>query len=298
MNVLVTGASGLVGNFIISKLIEIREVTLFAQSRNSSDFINSSLNINFLEIDLTSEKANEEILTILPHVIIHCAAQIPTDLFGDEYCSDLNRKIDKNIYLIAQRCNSKVIFLSSTAIYEKSIMPWSESQPVSPISSYAKQKLSSEITFSQLQIPCVSLRITSPYGGLQNAKRNVLYKFMHTAMLNEPLRVYGSGKRNQNFIFAGDIADVIKIILIKYLEGFDISGIFNIACDSTISMRDLAKLIVRIVGGGEVVSIDGFNEEDQIMPKVDISKANDLLNWNPNTKIEDGIHHLITMLKS
>jgi nucleoside-diphosphate-sugar epimerase len=296
VKVLVTGASGLVGQFAVDRLMELKKITVIAQCRNYSSLRATSAKIKVLELDLINDDASQKILSFSPDIIVHCAAQIPTSTVGDEECAQINRKIDENIFYAAQRCASKVVFLSSTAVYENCLVPWSESQSVSPQARYAKQKRLSEIRFSELAVPSISLRITSPYGGCQNAERNVLYKFIHAAISNQVLPVYGLGLRRQNFVFAGDVADLIAYIVSEIKNGLNVSGIFNVAGDSAISMRDLATRIVQLSGKGEVVYVKGTVEDEQFDPHVDMTKTREILKWMPSTRLVDGVQNLITAL--
>ena len=296
INVIVTGANGLVGKFVANKLSQLDKIHVVAQYRNHLTVDNSISNIYFEEIDLASEHAITKLSSFSPKIIVHCAAQIPTDLIGNEECAHANRKIDNNIFIVAAKFQSKVIFISSAAIYENSASPWSESISVSPSTNYAKEKLISELSFSKLPVLSTSLRITSPYGGIQKPDRNVLYKFIHAAISDQSLSIYGTGARCQNFIYAGDIADAIKMIVSSFLGGYNISGIFNIAGDSSISMIDLAKLIIKVSGKGDIMVLENSHDEVFKNPRIDLSKAKEIIGWMPATEIDVGIGELINII--
>jgi nucleoside-diphosphate-sugar epimerase len=250
-----------------------------------------------MEFDLLNVNVVQEMTAVAPAVIVHCAAQIPIGAISDQDAAQINRKIDQNILNVAQRSGAKVVFISSSAIYEDVVLPWEESLPVSPRSMYAKEKLSSESYFSGLTKPGISLRITSPYGGFENAGRNVLYKFVHAAISNQQLPLYGSGKRCQNFIFAGDIADAVALVILEIKKCSSIAGIFNIASDSSINMMDLATIIVQLVGKGEIVYSSSVDADDHFKSEIDIGKARQMLGWAPSTKLMNGIQSLIDTME-
>ena len=297
MNVIVTGATGLVGRFVVEKLVELGSFTVIAQSRNLSDLRLLSLNISYMEFDLLNVNVVQEMTAVAPALIVHCAAQIPIGAINDQNAAQINRKIDQNILNVAQRSGAKVVFISSSAVYEDVTLPWKESLRVSPRSMYAKEKLFSESYFSELTNPGISLRITSPYGGFENAARNVMYKFVHAAIANQQLTLYGSGMRCQNFIFAGDIADALVLVILKIKKCSRIAGIFNIASDSSITMLDLATSIVQLVGKGEIVYSSSVDADEHFKSEIDIDKARQMLGWAPSTNLMNGIQSLIDTIE-
>ena len=297
MNVIVTGAAGLVGQFVVAKLVELGSPKVIAQSRSFSGLRSRSTEINLVELDLLGGNAVQELVSFAPDVIVHCAAQIPMGTISFQDSAQINQKIDENILNVAQRCGSKVVFISSAGVYEDAALPWRESQPVFPRTAYAREKLSSEELLSGLAVPGVSLRITSPYGGLQNSSRNVLYKFLYGAISNQPLSVYGSGARCQNFVFAGDIADAVALVIVELESSIDISGVFNIAGDNSTSMKDLATVIVELVGKGEIVYSGKVDTDEHFKSEIDITKAQEILGWVPKTKLKNGIQSLVNLIE-
>jgi nucleoside-diphosphate-sugar epimerase len=298
MRILVTGASGLVGRHILSRLSAEKTIFLIAQSQ-SRPLINwHGQNISLTQLGLDSKDAEDILVAAAPNIIVHCAAKIPTPAASAEQAAEVNGRIDAVVSNVANRCGAQVIFISSVIVYEGIDCPWVEDDVVNPFNSYARQKYESEVLFSRLGIAAASLRISSPYGGRQNAQRNVLYKFIHAALGGEKLKIYGEGSRRQDFIYAPDIAEAVWSIVSARLAGKEVGGIFNIASGSPVSMRELAELIIDIVGSGVVASSGEEDPQEGFDPRIDICKAREVFGWKPNTTLASGIRNIVASLRS
>jgi dTDP-4-dehydrorhamnose reductase len=60
-----------------------------------------------------------------PELIVHCAASIPTASLSAESAAKVNKKIDTLIYKVAEQSGADIIFISSIALYENTLSPWS-----------------------------------------------------------------------------------------------------------------------------------------------------------------------------
>lgn len=298
MIVLVTGANGLVGRHIVDKLSKEKAVVVIAQFQSDPLPSWCNNNISLLKTSFCNKNSSSLFDKVVPDVIVHCAAKIPTSAISSEDAANINRVIDSAIYNVALRHNTPVIFISSVIVYETSSAPYQEDTVLHPISPYALQKYESEFIFSALNKSSVSFRISSPYGGYQEPSRNVLYKFAHSALNGENLRVYGTGNRCQDFIYAADIADAVWDVIATWISGVELGGIYNIASASPISMKDLAIMIADIVGQGVVVISGEVDADEYNNPQIDIKKAYEEFSWQPSTSLAIGIRNVIGALRS
>jgi nucleoside-diphosphate-sugar epimerase len=123
-----------------------------------------------------------------------------------------------------------------------------------------------------------------------------LYKFIHAAIRGEPLIVMGSGNRCQDFICGTDIAEAVWKVISIVISGEKLKGIFNIANGSSISMKELAMLIVEVVGGGTVIQSETEEVSEIIDFRVDIEKAKASLGWQPKITVRNGVAALVKSL--
>lgn len=297
MIVLVTGANGLVGRHIVDKL-STEGVSIVAQFQNTPLHSWYNEGIHLLKADLSNKNSSSLFSKISPDIIVHCAAKIPASAMDSIDAANINKEIDSEIYNFAFQRNIPVVFISSVIVYEASSEPYQENKILHPTSPYAIQKYQSESIFSSLSKPSVSFRISSPYGGYQKPSRNVLYKFIHNALKGEDLMVYGTGNRCQDFICATDISNAVWDVLKAWALGVELSGIYNVAYGTPISMSELAVLITEIVGRGNVIYSNGVETDKHDNIKIDISRAYDILGWQPSVGLATGIRKVIDSLRN
>lgn len=293
-NVLITGASGLVGQHITQRLSSDKNISVIAQARSYTLKLDNG---SCIQLGLEEPGAEDILVGLRPDAIIHCAALIPTATISANVAAEVNRGIDRVVCGVADRCGAPIVFVSSVSVYENAKLPWKEIAEVHPDNSYAKQKKATEMCIAALNCHNTSMRISSPYGGKQSAERNVLYKFIHAAIQGLPLEIYGTGVRQQDFIYADDVADAVFSIIANNLTGKNVGGIYNIASGSAVSMRELAELIIHIAGCGEIIHTTDINEQEGFPPRIDISKAKTILEWQPHTSLALGLEQTIASIR-
>lgn len=294
--VLVTGASGLVGQHVINLLGRFDRFSVVAQTRREIPS-HGIKTVPVMRLGLDDPGADDLLAIQRPNIIVHCAAQIPTSTIPANAAAATNRKIDEVVCSAADRCGAQIIFISSASVYENNSGPYEENAETTPTNLYAKQKKESEMRFARLGQDNTSLRVSSPYGGKQSANRNVLYKFIHAAIQGNTLEIYGTGARQQDFVYAADIADAVYAVIVASQSERDVGGIYNIASGRAIPMRELAELIINIVGRGEIIYSKRNDDQENFAPKIDIQKAKDRLAWVPCTSLALGIKQTIASIR-
>ena len=294
--VLVTGASGLIGQHVIKRLGMVDNFSVVAQTRREIT-IHGMEAVAVMQLEWDATGAENLLVNQRPDVIVHCAAQIPTVTISAGAAAAINREIDTVVCSVADRCGAQIVFISSVSVYQNNSCPWKENAEIHPTNPYARQKQKTETRIAALNQHNTSLRISSPYGGKQGANRNVLYKFIHAAIQGKTLEIYGAGVRQQDFIYAADIAEAVYAVIAANLAGRTAGGIYNIASGSPISMKELAELIIHTVGRGKIIHTAAIDTQEGFTPRIDIHKARDILNWKPRTSLALGIKQTIASIK-
>jgi nucleoside-diphosphate-sugar epimerase len=283
--ILVTGASGLIG-YEVCRLFDY-ESAEYGYITNSNRV---GLGGQHFQIDLRSQKQLRRIAKAFTGgVIIHCAAVIPKGLGECEsQVFQQNQTIDNNIVELALQNRSRIIYLSSTSVYGRLVkVPMYESMdcPTTELSPYSSGKLLSEALVSSAGRHNIILRVNAPYG-VRQRNRTVLKMFIENALENVDLSFHGSGERSQDFTHSIDVARLI----IKCIES-SAAGVFNVSFGQPISMRELAKLVKRIVPGcrSQVVASGVADPQEEFRALFDSSKARTQLDWCPQISIADGI---------
>jgi UDP-glucose 4-epimerase len=128
----------------------------------------------------------------------------------------------------------------------------------------------------------------------------VVPRFVHQALRNEPLTIYGDGNQTRCFCAVTEVVDGI-IALSEHPEAF--GKVFNLGSTEEVSIRHLADLVVTITGSSspvEFVSYDiayeeGFEDMQRRVPA--ISRANELVGFAPSLGLDDIIRSVIDDLQ-
>jgi UDP-glucose 4-epimerase len=294
-NVLVTGANGLLGQEVCNVLHE-NNMNVIGLSRRKITTTVSWHSIS--NIDLATHVVTDILKEHKIDIIVHCAAQIPTAQVSMEECVLMNDLIDKNLLqsILDYNKNCKLIFISSCSVYgavfEKTI---SEDSILNPANIYSEQKLFSEKLFVENLSYTSVFRINAPYSKYAT-HRNVLRIFLDKALHGEPVILNGEGGRRQDFIHASDVGRAI----VKLIELEKWNNLYNVACGSSISMKELAKLILKISNRSSddiLLSGEPDAQENQTA-HFDISKAKNELLWQPSITLEQGLTEWMNKLRN
>jgi nucleoside-diphosphate-sugar epimerase len=286
MQVLVTGAAGLVGGSVCRRLVaDGHDVTAIWHRVEPG----SRAEIRSIRADLR----NVEAVGRLPHAeaVVHCAAVLPASFEDSTGQADVNRAIDVNVFEWGRRCGAAVVYASGTSLYDHRphpARPFRENDPVYANGPYLEEKWWAEQYGAELasrgQIAFTVLRLSAPYGPRQRAA-TVVWRFIDRALAGGPLEYWGDGSRRQDFTYADDAGAAFCDALTGP------GGTFNIASGSAVSMRELAAVVADVVGLDPDAVRPAMRPDPQAGSPADydIDAAREKLGWTPTVSIRDGI---------
>ena len=248
-----------------------------------------------------------------PEIVIMAAAKVGGILANNTYRADFiydNLMIEANVINAAYKNNvEKLIFLGSSCIYPKMApQPLKEESILSGYlevtnEPYAIAKIAGiklcENFYRQYGCNFYSVMPTNLYGPHDNFNletSHVLPAFIrkfHEAKVNnhESVTIWGSGKPMREFLYVEDLADAI-LFLTENIDAYDlyekdISHI-NIGSGKDITIDDLAKLIVEIVGFEGKIIHDETKPDGTPRKLMDVSRINQL-GWKYKTELREGL---------
>ena len=285
--VIVTGASGFIGSATARALCrkDCHVIGIHFPHTPVRDIPGSES----LIADLSAPRTWEQLCTYQPEAVLHLAAAVPTSFEREStmLAATTNRIIDRQAISFCEKAGARLVNASSTSVLR--IDGDYKDNP------YALQKAETEdlIDRAHLKSKC-SLRINSPYGPGQ-VLRTVLKLFVEAAINNEPLYYFGTGSRTQDFIH---VEDVTSAIIAAYET--HATGIFNVATGISVSMKDLARLVVSLVPGctSQVLSAGKDDPDENYRAEYDISATTKYLNWRPVYSLQEGITDMIKHLRT
>jgi UDP-glucose 4-epimerase len=191
---------------------------------------------------------------------------------------------------------SKIIYSSSAAVYGNAdVFPINEMQPIRPISQYAASKYSGELYlaayYSLYGIDEISLRYFNVYGPYQrpeNAYSGVISKFFYDARSNAQIQIFGDGKQTRDFVYVKDVARANLLAAKSKATNTAI----NVGSGVETSINDLAEKIKEILPSDARIVHVTPRVGDGRRSLADISLAKKLINYEPETKLADGLEKL------
>jgi UDP-glucose 4-epimerase len=298
MRFVVTGGAGFIGSHIVKLLIQKKyDVTVIdnLHTGNKKNLQSVIDKIDFYEIDI---REYEKISKIIQKTdgIFHQAAltSVPESFEIPEEYHDVNVKGTENIFNIAKKQNLKVVYASSSSVYgDVTKVPINENSQRNPINPYGKTKLDDEILaeiFSSNGTQIIGLRYFNVYGiGQTGSYAGVITKFMQNLSQNESPIIFGDGSQVRDFIHVLDIANANLAIMNSSIA----SGFFNVGTGKTISIKELAHLMIKIYGLQLTPiyknSLSGDIEKSQANPQ----KLQKLIDWKYDIQIHDGLTNII-----
>lgn len=278
MKLVITGAGGIVGR-AVADLAGNTDWSVVSVLRPGGDPVRHPA----ISVDL----AHERLLQKVPaaDAVVHLAAALSHNrLYRDDEASGrITRMIDENIREYAKETGAYVVYASTCSLYDSESDEWkAEHIGVRPASSYQSAKYETERALLAPGNACV-FRLSAPYGpGLFLS--TVLARFLDKARRRETVEVWGSGSREQDFIHTRDVAKFVVAALNRRAL-----GVYNVAAGRPTTMAALAKVIVAVIGKGNVVFTGQADPGEGHFARYSIAKAQAELGWTPSVALADGI---------
>jgi len=315
MKILVTGAAGFIGSHLCDALI--REHEVFGLD-NFCDFYDPKIkwdnikellkkdNFRIFESDIRDVSCLDQMFSKNRFdMVIHLAAMagVRPSIENPRLYTEVNVNGTVNLLEECRKNNIKnFIFASSSSVYgNNKKVPFSEDDPVDlPISPYASTKKAGELichSFHHLyDISLLCLRFFTVYGPRQRPDL-AIHKFARLMLDGEPIPVFGDGSTQRDYTYIDDIIDgVLKSI--EFVQTGNHYEIFNLGESQTI---ELSKMIFTLENA---LNLKAKKKQFSLQPGdvnitfADISKSKKILDYNPQTKFEDGIAEFIKWINS
>jgi len=211
-----------------------------------------------------------------------------------------------NMLGLAKRLKAKILQASTSEVYgDPSVHPqtedyWGHVNPIGPRSCYDEGKRCAETLFfdyhRQLRVSIKVPRIFNTYGPRMHvADGRVVSNFIVQALRGEPITLYGDGQQTRSFCYVDDLIDG----LVRMMDSADdVTGPINLGNPTEFSMVELAERVIAGTGSKSQLTYAPLPEDDPRQRRPDISRAKDVLGWQPNVPLEAGLERTIAYFKT
>lgn len=208
--------------------------------------------------------------------------------------------VDNLLHLASQ--NGARFFQASTSeVYGDPLMhPQTEAyhgnvNPIGPRACYDEGKRIGEtLCFDyhrQHDVDIKVARIFNTYGPRMNPDDGrVVSNFIVQALQNKPITIYGEGRQTRSFCYVDDLTDGILLLM---ESPRDVLGPINLGNPEEFAILELANIVIEMTGSRSKIEYHDMPADDPQQRQPDISKAKDILGWQPGITLRDGLNRTI-----
>lgn len=299
-NIMITGSSGTIGTYLCEQLLAegYHVVGIDWKPNKWNKVVHAHTQI----LDLRRRGALEQVKGQFD-LIVHLAANARVyELVKEPSMARDNFEMLFNVLEFARRNNIlRFIFASSREVYgnsNKFVHTEEEAFVKNCESPYTASKVGGEALVHSYQqcygIDSIIIRFSNVYG-MYDCSDRVVPLFIKRALAGQPLTVFGREKL-LDFTHVSDAVDGIMRCIIRF-ENVK-NNTFNIATGKGTSILEIAQLINRFLGADKEIVLDEVRTGEVVRYIADISKARQLLDFNPKVTIVEGIRRSIEWYES
>jgi len=300
MRVLVTGATGFIGSYLVEKLIGNRHEVLILKRSTSNIWRIKSIFKDLISYDIDKVTLKSIFDREKIDVIIHLA----TNYKKFHKSEDVENMIDTNIkfptiLLELARTNNVKYFINTGTFFEYDFVESSlkENSPKTPFDLYASTKLAFEELLKfyavNYNLKAITLKLFAPYGGKDHKDKLIPYIILNALKDNEILLSHA--EQRWDFTYVKDVVDAF-VKAMDYVQKMNIPyDAFNIGRGEVHSIKEVVETVETILGKKIKVRYGAipYSDKEIFYARSDPSKSFNKLQWLPRYDLYNGLKETI-----
>ena len=307
MRILVTGGAGFLGSHLCDRLLKdghevVAIDNLFTGRKLNIAHLMGHANFEFVRHDVIDPFKYEvdQIYNLAcpaspPHYQYNPIKTIKTSVMGAINCLGL-----------AKRTKARVFQASTSEVYgDPQIHPqpesyWGHVNPIGKRSCYDEGKRCAETLFfdyhRENKVDIRVIRIFNTYGPrMHEADGRVVSNFIVQALRGQDITIYGDGAQTRSFCYVDDLIEGF----VRFMAQTQTVGPMNCGNPGEFTMRELAELTLKLVGGKSKIVHQPLPADDPKQRRPDITLAKKILgDWGPKVGLEEGLGRTIAYFKT
>ncbi len=303
---LITGGAGFIGShlcdFLISKGYSVICIDnlITGNISNISHLLKNS-NFRFIEHDVTLDIRIEDKIDYCLHF---ASPASPVDYLKLPIQTLKVGALGTHKTLgIAKAKGSRYLLASTSEVYGDPLVNpqpetyWGNVNPIGPRGVYDEAKRFAEaIVMAYHRVHNIDtriIRIFNTYG--ERMRKNdgrAIPNFIDQALKGEPLTIYGDGSQTRSFCYVSDLIEGIYALM-----GSNTHEPVNIGNPSEMTILELAKKIIEMAHSKSKLTSKSLPADDPKVRRPDITRAKEILNWQPRVSLEEGLRKTIDYFK-
>lgn len=301
MRVLVTGGAGFIGSHLCDFLLARGHEVLCMDNLLTGSVENiahiRSDRFTFIKLDVTNYIY---VVGPLDYVLHFASPASPIDYLEHPIKTLKVGALGTHKALgLAKEKGAKFLLASTSEIYGDPLVHpqredyWGNVNPVGPRGVYDEAKRFAEaLTMAYHRshgLDTRIVRIFNTYGSrMRGRDGRAIPTFIAQALTGEPITVYGDGSQTRSFCYVDDLIDGIWRLMQA-----GTSDPLNLGNPEEMSLLELAKRILRLTGSSSTMVFAPLPQDDPKQRRPDITRARQLLGWDPRVELEEGLRRTI-----
>jgi UDP-glucuronate decarboxylase len=303
---LVTGAAGFLGSHLCERLVEQGHEVLAVDNYFTGRRANVSHLLNRPNFELMRHDVTMPLFVEVDEIYnLACPASPVHYQFDPVQTTKTSVHGAINMLGLAKRTGAKILQASTSEVYgDPQEHPqreeyWGNVNPIGPRSCYDEGKRCAETLFfdyhRQNGVKIKVMRIFNTYGPRMHPEDGrVVSNFIMQALTGQPITIYGDGSQTRSFCYVDDLIEG----MIRLMNSPDhVTGPINIGNPGEFTIKQLAELVIAKVDSTVPLSFRDLPVDDPMQRKPVITKARELLGWEPVVPLEVGLEKTISYFR-
>jgi len=297
--ILVTGGAGFIGSHLCRLLVEAKHEVLcldnfFTGQRANIQDLRDHANFELIRHDVI-----EPILLEVDQVYhLACPASPVHYQFNAIKTVKTNVLGTMNMLGLCKRVKATMLQASTSEVYgDPEVHPqredyWGNVNTLGPRSCYDEGKRVGETLcmdyHRQHSTRVKIVRIFNTYGpNMAENDGRVVSNFIVQALRGQPISMYGDGSQTRSFCYVSDL--IQGFLAMMNATEPDYTGPVNLGNPGEFTMLELAELVIKLTGSNSPIEMRPLPQDDPRRRKPDISRAKQVLGWEPTVPLEEGL---------
>lgn len=301
LRIVVTGGAGFVGSHLVDRLMQRGDSVIVVDNFFTGRKENVQHHFGNPRFELIRHDVVEPLLLEVDQIYhLACPASPVHYKFNPVKTIKTNVVGTLNMLGLAKRVGARFLLTSTSEVYGDPLQHpqvetyWGNVNPIGVRSCYDEGKRTAEtLTMDYHRGAGVEVRIArifNTYGPRMCIDDGrVVSNFVAQALRKEPMTVYGDGKQTRSFQYVSDLVDG----LMRLMEGEHV-GPFNLGNPGEFTMLELAKVVQETIDKDAKIEFRPNTEDDPHKRKPDITKAKELLGWQPQVSLRKGLPLMVS----
>ncbi|KAK4779822.1 hypothetical protein SAY87_015928 [Trapa incisa] len=301
LRIVVTGGAGFVGSHLVDRLIQRGDSVIVVDNFFTGRKENVMHHFGNPRFELIRHDVVEPILLEVDQIYhLACPASPVHYKFNPVKTIKTNVVGTLNMLGLAKRVGARFLLTSTSEVYGDPLQHpqvetyWGNVNPIGVRSCYDEGKRTAEtLTMDYHRGAGVEVRIArifNTYGPRMCIDDGrVVSNFVAQALRKEPMTVYGDGKQTRSFQYVSDLVEGLMRLM-----GGEHVGPFNIGNPGEFTMLELAQVVKDSIDPNAKIEFRPNTEDDPHKRKPDITRAKELLGWEPKVSLRNGLPLMVT----